>query len=53
MWLVYFAVGFCLAIYVFKVFLRSLATLFQHDALERASVVDASAPLVTDEEARS
>jgi hypothetical protein len=53
MWLVYFAVGFCLAIYVFKVFLRSLATLFEHDALERVSVVDASAPLVTDEEARS
>jgi len=51
MWLIYFAVGFCLAVYVFIVFFRSLATLFEHDALERASAANPSAS--TDEEARS
>ncbi len=35
MWLVYFAVGFVLAVYVFSVFFNSLGTLFEHDALER------------------
>lgn len=35
MWMVYFAVGFVLAIYVFVVFLGSLRTLFEHDALGR------------------
>ena len=35
MWLVYFAVGFVLAVYVFSVFFNSLATLFEHDAIER------------------
>ena len=35
MWLVYFALGFVLAIYVFHAFLDSLGTLFEHDALER------------------
>jgi hypothetical protein len=35
MWLVYFAVGFVLAVYVFSVFFNSLNTLFEHDALER------------------
>lgn len=33
MWLVYFIVGFVLAVYVFMVFLDTLATLFEHDAL--------------------
>jgi len=36
MWLVYFALGFVLAVYVFYAFLDSLGTLFEHDALERA-----------------
>jgi hypothetical protein len=35
MWLLHFAVGFVLAIYVFVVFFRSLRTLFEHDALTR------------------
>lgn len=35
MWLVYFTVGFVLAVYVFYIFFDSLATLFEHDALER------------------
>ncbi len=35
MWLVYFAAGFVLAVYVFSVFFNSLSTLFEHDALER------------------
>jgi hypothetical protein len=35
MWLVYFAVGFVLAVYVFSVFFNSLGTLFEHDAIER------------------
>lgn len=33
MWLVYFIVGFLLAVYVFMVFIDTLATLFEHDAL--------------------
>jgi len=36
MWLVYLAVGFVLAVYVFHVYLGSLRTLFEHDALARA-----------------
>lgn len=35
MWLIYFAVGFALAVYVFFAFLDSLGTLFEHDALDR------------------
>jgi drug/metabolite transporter (DMT)-like permease len=35
MWLIYFAVGFVLAVYVFVAFFRSLRTLFEHDALTR------------------
>ena len=38
MWMVYFAVGFVLAIYVFIAFLGSLHTLFEHDALGRKPV---------------
>ncbi|MGB3272091.1 MAG: hypothetical protein WBA66_04240 [Xanthobacteraceae bacterium] len=37
LWLIYFAVGFVLAVYVFVVFFRSLRTLFEHDALTRRS----------------
>lgn len=37
MWLVYFLLGVVLAVYVFYVFLGNLRTLFEHDALERAS----------------
>ena len=36
MWLLYFLLGFALAVYVFYVFLGSLRTLFEHDELERA-----------------
>jgi len=36
MWLLYFTVGFVLAVYVFSVFFNSLGTLFEHDALERS-----------------
>lgn len=35
MWVVYFIVGFVLAIYVFMVFFDSLSTLFEHDALQK------------------
>ena len=35
MWLAYFVLGFVLAVYVFYVFLDSLGTLFEHDALAR------------------
>lgn len=35
MWLIYFIVGFLLAVYVFYAFFDSLSTLFKHDALER------------------
>ena len=45
MWLLYFAAGFVLAVYVFVAFFRSLATLFEHDALTRRAT--------DDEEARS
>ncbi|HTN60100.1 MAG TPA: hypothetical protein VL147_00935 [Devosia sp.] len=44
MWLVYFGLGFVLAVYVFYVFLDSLGTLFEHDALEQK----AQAPAVDD-----
>lgn len=37
LWRIYFVAGFCLAMFVFAVFLRSLATLFEHDALARAA----------------
>ena len=40
MWLIYFLLGFVLAVYVFYAFLVSLRTLFEHDALERASRLD-------------
>jgi hypothetical protein len=36
MWLVYFTVGFVIAVYVFDVFFNSLSTLFEHDELERS-----------------
>lgn len=36
MWLLYFAAGFVLAVYVFYVFLGTLSTLFEHDAIDRA-----------------
>ncbi len=42
MWLVYFLLGFVLAVYVFYVFLGSLRTLFEHDELERALRPDRS-----------
>ncbi|HRN61166.1 MAG TPA: hypothetical protein PK743_11140 [Luteimonas sp.] len=40
-WQVYFVVGFLLAVYVFMVFIRSLRTLFEHDALEHAEAAAA------------
>lgn len=36
LWIVYFVVGFALAVYVFYAFLGATHTLFEHDALERA-----------------
>ncbi len=42
MWLVYFLLGFVLAVYVFYVLLGSLRTLFEHDELERALRPDRS-----------
>ncbi|WP_340107729.1 hypothetical protein [Pikeienuella sp. HZG-20] len=41
MWMLYFVVGFLLAIYVFHVFLGVLGTLFEHDAIERARLAEA------------
>jgi hypothetical protein len=38
MWLVYFIIGFVLAIYVFYAFMGSLQTLFAHDADEHAAL---------------
>lgn len=35
MWLVYFVVGFLLAVAVFYLFFESLGTLFEHDAIEK------------------
>ncbi|KIQ95963.1 hypothetical protein [Lysobacter sp. A03] len=48
MWLVYFVVGFLLAVYVFYVLLRITRTLFEHDALDRADTAAAAAAAVTD-----
>ncbi len=42
MWLVYFAVGFLLAVYVFYVLLRITRTLFEHDGLDRAETAAAA-----------
>lgn len=36
-WLIYFAVGFVLAVYVFYVFIGSLRILFLHDTQEQAA----------------
>lgn len=53
MWLFYFALGFLLAVYVFYAFLDSLATLFEHDALEKAEKSrQESASVATREDAR-
>ena len=35
MWMIYFILGFVLAVYVFMVFLDTLATLFEHDTLQK------------------
>lgn len=37
LWRVYLAGGFVLAVYVFYAFLGSLATLFEHDEIERGA----------------
>lgn len=53
MWLVYFALGFILAVYVFYAFLDSLGTLFEHDALEKAEKArQENASAATGEDAR-
>ncbi|MEF2559212.1 hypothetical protein VQ044_24035, partial [Aurantimonas sp. C2-5-R2] len=44
MWVIYFATGFVLAIYVFYAFFGSLRTLFEHDAIERAELVEQAEP---------
>lgn len=38
MWIIYFVVGFILAVYVFYVFLGNVRTLFEHDAIEREAM---------------
>lgn len=43
MWLVYFVVGYVLAVYVFMVVLRITRTLFEHDGLDRAEAAAARA----------
>lgn len=35
LWVIYFTLGFVLAVYVFMVFLETLATLFEHDSLQK------------------
>lgn len=42
-WSLYFSVGFLLAVYVFMVFIRSLRTLFEHDAIEHAEAAASAA----------
>jgi len=43
-WIIYFIVGFALAVYVFHVFIVVLRTLFEHDAIEHAqAAADAQA----------
>lgn len=44
MWLLYFTAGFLLASFVFYVFMGCLATLFEHDAIERANRSQAGNP---------
>ncbi|NLB13444.1 MAG: hypothetical protein GX826_05425 [Gammaproteobacteria bacterium] len=41
-WLIYFVLGFVLAVYVLYVFLIALRTLFEHDELERAERIEAA-----------
>jgi hypothetical protein len=53
MWLIYFVVGFLLAVFDFAIFLRSLSTLFEHDALSRESDGNAQPSSSIDERARS
>ena len=52
MWMLYFAVGFVLAIYVFIAFLGSLRTLFEHDALARKTSPDPDQTSSSQEDAR-
>ena len=40
-WILYFVVGFVLAVYVFYVFLQATHTLFAHDALEHEQAAKA------------
>jgi len=49
MWLLYFALGFVLAVYVFNAFFDSLSTLFEHDALEREARTLSPQTLSSDE----
>lgn len=55
MWVLYFVVGFVLAVYVFYLFLISMRTLFVHDALEReeAPSVSTDGAALTDEGEKS
>lgn len=43
MWRGYFVVGFLLAVYVFYVFLGATATMFKHDAIDRAKLAEEEA----------
>jgi hypothetical protein len=46
-WLIYFVLGFVLAVYVFYVFIGALRTLFEHDAIELAQAAEARAAQAT------
>jgi hypothetical protein len=52
-WLVYFALGLVLAVYVFYVFLIALRTLFEHDELERIETIEAARNAIGAGEERS
>lgn len=42
MWIIYFVVGFILAVYVFYVFIAGLRTLFQHAVIEQSDAAKAA-----------
>ena len=52
MWMLYFVLGFVLAVFVFYVFLARLRTLFEHDAIEREAGAAAATSSATDREPR-
>lgn len=51
-WLIYFVVGYLLAVYVFYIFMGATRTLFEHDALDHAEQAAALARQARDGEGR-